>query len=265
MKPDRETENIQLYLGDCLEIMPTLPEKSVDLILADLPFGTTACKWDFIIPLEQLWMKYKQIIKDYKAIVLFCQEPFSSILVCSNLEQFKYMWYWQKSRPSGHVNAKLKPLKDIVDIAIFSSGTTANGCEKTNMPYFPQGTVPIAERWERPKSYMNDSGVSPQRKNSHKPRIRRTKNYPRQVLSFGVVHNVGLLHPTQKPVPLLEYLIQTYTNEGETVLDNVMGSGSTGVACVNTNRNFIGMELDEHYFQVAQERIENHKPQLKLF
>ena len=249
--------NTVLYHGDCLEIMPILPllYGPVDMVLADPPYGTTACKWDSIIPLEPMWAQLKRVIKPNGAAVLFGSEPFSSLLRASNLSEFKYDWYWRKSRPSGFTNAKLKPLKDIEVISVFSDGATANGSQK-NMLYFPQGLEDANVEWSRPRIYTgSDKGVSPSRKNHALRRVIEKTGYPRQVLDFANP-NKDVLHPTQKPVALMEYLIRTYTNEGDTVLDFTMGSGTTGVACHNTNRKFIGIELEETYFNVAKERIE---------
>lgn len=244
----------ELYQGDCLDLMRGLPDRSIDLILCDLPYGTTACKWDVIIPFDPLWEQYKRIIKPNCPIVLFGDEPFSSVLRLSNLDWYKYDWYWRKSRPSGFVNAKLKPLKDIETISVFSEGATANGSRK-NMPYFPQGLQEANVEWKRPKHYMDgDKGVNPARKSHSLSRTIEKTGYPRQVLDFSNP-NSDVLHPTQKPVPLLEYLIRTYTQEGDVVLDNCMGSGSTGVACLNTGRRFIGIEKDSQYFSVATKRI----------
>ena len=249
------TSNIQLYQGDCLEVMKNIPDKSVDLVLTDPPYGTTACKWDSIIPLEPMWKEIRRITKPNSAIVLFGQEPFSSLLRVSNLEMFKYDWYWRKSRPSGFVNAKLKPLKDIEVISVFSKGATANG-SKNNMVYFPQGLERVDQEWSRPEHYMEgDRGVNPARKSHKLSRVIENAGYPRQILDFPN-SNKGLLHPTQKPVALMEYLIKTYSNEGMTVLDFCAGSGTTGVAAKNLNRDFIGIEMDEGYFKIAQERIE---------
>lgn len=207
-----------------------------------------------MIPFEPLWEQYKRVIKKNAAIVLFGQEPFSSLLRCSNLGMFKYDWYWRKTRPSGFTNAKLKPLKDIEIISVFSTGKTANGSEN-NMPYFPQGLKDINLEWKRPKHYEDgDKGVNPSRKSHKLERTIEKGGYPRQVLDYPNPNN-EVLHPTQKPVALLEYLIKTYTNEGEVILDSTMGSGSTGVAAKNTNRKFIGIELDEGYFGIAKDRI----------
>lgn len=246
--------NIQLYQGDCLEVMKNIPDHSVDLVLTDPPYGTTSCSWDSIIPLEPMWKELKRITKSSSAIVLFGQEPFSSLLRVSNLAMFKYDWYWRKSRPSGFTNAKLKPLKDIEVISVFSTGVTANG-SKNNMPYFPQGLEKVDKEWNRPEHYMDgDRGVNPTRKSHKLSRVIENTGYPRQVLDFSN-SNKGLVHPTQKPVALMEYLIKTYSNEGDIVVDFALGSGTTGVACVNTNRNFIGIEKDEGYFKIAQDRI----------
>ena len=243
---------IDLRQGDCLELMKDIPDKSIDMILCDLPYGTTACKWDIVIPFEPLWEQYNRIIKDNGAIVLFGNEPFTSMLICSNLKGFKYRWDWNKKIPSGMGYAKYRPMQQTEDIAVF----TKNG-EKT--VYNPQ----MIKREKPIKSGGNSiqAGVySGFKCMGEGKEYKKTYDYknPVTLLEFDKIRR-GSLHPTQKPVDLLEYLIKTYTNEGETVLDNTMGSGSTGVACINTNRNFIGMELDENYFNIAKERIENHK------
>lgn len=245
---------MQLIQGDCLENMAAIPSNSVDMILCDLPYGTTACKWDLVIPFQSLWNAYRRVIKKYRPILLFGDEPFSSLLRVSNLDWYKYDWYWRKSRPAGFTNAKLKPLKDIETISVFSEGTTANGSAK-NMPYFPQCVQDCDIDWKRPQRYMSgDKGVNPARKSHSLVRKITKAGYPRQVLDFANP-NAEVLHPTQKPVNLMEYLICTYTDEGDTVLDNCMGSGTVGVACINKNRRFIGIELDPKYFQVSQERL----------
>ena len=246
----------KLYNDDCIEAMKGIPEGSIDLVLTDPPYGTTACKWDSVIPFEPMWKELKRITKPKSAIVLFGQEPFSSYLRISNIEWYKYDWYWKKSRPSGFINSKLKPLKDIEQILVFSSGTTANKSNR-NMPYFPQGLQDCNIEWSRPKHYVDgDKGVNPSRQSHKLNRVITKEGYPRQILEFSN-SNKSVLHPTQKPVALLEYLIKTYTNEGELVIDFTMGSGSTGVACVSTNRNFIGIEKDEEYFKIAEQRIAN--------
>ena len=248
---------INLYNGDCLELMKDIPSGSVDLVLTDPPYGTTACKWDSVIPLEPMWKELKRVIKPNGAIVLFGQEPFSSLLRVSNLEMFKYDWYWRKSRPSGFVNAKLKPLKDVEIISVFSIGATANG-SKNNMTYFPQGLEKVDKEWSRPERYMaGDKGVNPARKSHKLNRVIENTGYPRQVLDFPNT-NKGLLHPTQKPVELMEYLIKTYSKEGDTILDFTMGSSTTAIASLNTNRNFIGIEKDENYFNIGVNRVKEH-------
>lgn len=244
-----------IYLGDCLELMRGIPDKSVDMILCDLPYGTTSCKWDIIIPFPSLWMEYKRIIKDNKAIVLFGDEPFSSFLRTSNLDHYKYDWYWRKTRPAGFTNAKLKPLKDIETISVFSNGATANGSIR-NMIYNPQGLKDCGVEWSRPKIYLDgDKGVNPARK-SHKlnRKIEKT-GYPRQILDFPNPNN-EVLHPTQKPLALIEYLVKTYTEDGDLVLDNCMGSGTTCLAAKNLGRQFIGIEKEEKYFEIAKRRLE---------
>ena len=242
---------IKLLQGDCLKLMQDIPDKSIDMILCDLPYGTTACKWDSVIPFEPLWEQYKRIIKDNGAICLFGSEPFSSKLRLSNLKNYKYDWVWEKTKPSGHLNAKKQPLRKYENISVFY---------KKQSTYNPQGLVYGCFNNNRPSrskkikgeytfGIERDFGIS------------NATNYPSNILVYSNRNNNNL-HPTQKPVELLEYLIKTYTNEGEVVLDNCMGSGSTGVACINTNRNFIGMELDENYFNIAKERIEEIEEQL---
>ncbi len=245
-----------LHKGDCLELMKNIPDGSIDMILCDLPYGTTACKWDSVIPFEPLWEQYNRIIKDNGAIVLFCSEPFTSSLIVSNLKGFKYRWDWNKKIPSGIGYAKYRPMQQTEDIAVFAR----NG-KKT--AYNPQ----MIKRGKPIKSGGNSkqAGVYHGFKcmGEGKP-YKKTYEYknPVTLIEFGKVRR-GALHPTQKPVALLEYLIKTYTNEGDTVLDNCMGSGSTGVACVNTGRNFIGMELDDKYFDIAVQRIAEAERKIK--
>ena len=225
---------IDLMNGDCLELMKTIPDGSVDMVLTDPPYGTTACKWDSIIPLEPMWEQLKRVIKPNGVIVLFGSEPFSSILRVSNLKQYKYDWVWCK-RPVNFLNAKKQPLRKTERISVFGGST-----------YNPQGLVA--------KIRLNKRSNSTETNGKHGlSNLSEYTNYPTDVLEF--IGERGL-HPTQKPVALMEYLIKTYTNEGETVLDFTMGSGTTGVACKNLNRNFIGIELDETYFKIAKKRIE---------
>lgn len=237
-----EGNDVWLMKGDCLERMKEIPDNSVDLVLTDPPYGTTACKWDSVIDLALMWKELKRIIKPNKTIILFGQEPFCSVVRCSNLNEYKYDWHWRKSRPSGFTNAKLKPLKDLENIMVFSEGKTANG-SKNNMPYYPQGLEDCNIEWNRPRVYLDgDRGVSPARKNSKTTRVISKKGYPRQILDFPNPNN-NSIHPTQKPIELMEYMIKTYTHEGETVLDFTIGSGATIKAANNLNRNSIGIEM----------------------
>ncbi len=236
---------IQLYKGDCLEIMKSIPDKSIDMILCDLPYGKTKCKWDKIIPFSQLWELYERIIKPNRAIILFGSEPFSSKLRLSNLKWYKYDWVWDKVKPSGHLNAKIMPMQQQENIMVFGNG---------KLQYYPI-MIPqkhrISKNYIQTKSDIYGKEVTVERVT--------TAKYPKSIISFSNASQKGKLHPNQKPIALLEYLIKTYTNEGETVLDNCMGSGSTGMACKNTNRNFIGIEIDETYFSTAKSIIEELK------
>lgn len=246
--------NIQLYQGDCLEIMKQIPDKSIDMILCDLPYNTTSCKWDKLIPVEQLWNEYERIIKDDGAIVLFGTEPFSSKMRLSNEKLYKYDYKWIKSKVGNFLNAKNSPMKKYEDIMVFSKGTIANGSKRL-MKYYPQGLIEVNRECSNKGKSRKGTTIEdrPSRQGNY---VQKFTNYPNNILNFNSEDG---LHPTQKPVALLEHLIKTYTNENEIVLDNCMGSGSTGVACLNTNRKFIGIELDEKYFEIAKNRIENHK------
>ena len=244
---------INLMHGDCLELMKTIPDGSVDLILTDPPYGTTACKWDSVIPFEPMWAELKRIIKPNGAIVLFGSEPFSSALRISNIKQYKYDWVWEKSRALGFMNAKNKPMNKHENISVFSFGSCANG-SKNKMVYNPQDLEPLNKVVRGRKSSAADKDGHNFGRKSHKEELlQEWTNYPSQILRFASEGKT--VHPTQKPIALLEYLIKTYTQEGETVLDFTMGSGSTGVAAKNTNRKFIGIELDDGYFSTAKERI----------
>ena len=238
---------MKLMLGDCLERMKELPDGSVDLVLTDPPYGTTACKWDSVIPLEPMWKELKRIIKPNGAIVLFAAQPFTSVLISSNLKGFKYDWTWRKPKGTGHLNAKKMPMRDKEDIVVFYDKQCVYN------PQFTKGTP------YKDKAGKNHSDTTSMTDNYGAYTNFRNDNeglrYPKQVIEFGVVER-GTVHPTQKPIALMEYLIKTYTNESELVLDFTMGSGTTGVACVNTNRNFIGIERDEGYFKIAEDRIE---------
>ena len=327
----------KLYKGDCLEIMSKLPEKSVDLILCDLPYGVTECKWDSVIPFESLWAEYKRVLKMGGTAVLFGNQPFTSQLINSNLNDFSHIWYWKKNYATGHLLAKYQPLRNIEEICVFRCNSPAKNNEgqhenlrnyffdelkksglkrkdidkilncQMSSHYFTWGQqfeIPSEEKYktlqtetgffQRPfeeiqteyqggkvessnQHTYNPQGVTDMEKpkikveteNNRnkfypgvKPKIyKQTKTgYPKNLLEItGVTVDKNRLHPTQKPVELLEYLIKTYSNEGDTVLDNCMGSGSTGIACKNTNRNFIGIELDEKYFNIACNRLEERQ------
>jgi len=230
--------------------MDKIADKSIDMILCDLPYGTTACKWDSVIPFEPLWKHYERIIKDNGAIVLTASQPFTSILTCSNLKWFKYEWIWKKTRYTGNLNATRMPLKAHESILIFAKGKTKYYPIKTDAPEHL-----IDKRKNVNPSVVKDGGAY----NGSKGYINIRKKdegtrYPTSVQEFKNPNN-NSLHPTQKPIELMEYLIKTYTNEGETVLDNCMGSGTTGVACKKTGRHFIGIEKDEKYFKLAVERV----------
>ena len=234
--------NIELYNGDCLELMKNIPDKSIDMILCDLPYGTTRNKWDSIIPLDKLWVRYNRIIKDNGAIVLFAQTPFDKVLGTSNLRLLRYEWIWEKEQGTGFLNAKKMPMKKHENILVFYKKLpTYNPQMREGKPY---------------KNTRSDKNLRCSNYGSAKEcfvKVEHIGRYPISILNFE--RDKEKLHTTQKPVALLEYLIKTYTNENETVLDNCMGSGSTGIACINTNRNFIGIELDNNYFNIAKERI----------
>ena len=231
---------IKLLQGDCLELMKDISDGSIDMILCDLPYGITKCKWDSVIPFDSLWAQYNRVIKDNGAIVLFAQGVFTHKLAMSNISHYKYEWIWRKRFATGFLNSKKIPLRAHENILVFYKKPP------TYNPQFTQG-----------KPYKTKNGaLSPvyDKNFASVETVSDGRRYPIDVLDFKIEKG---LHPTQKPVALLEYLIKTYTNEGETVMDNCMGSGSCGVACVNTNRNFIGMELDKTYFDIAKQRIEN--------
>ena len=237
--------DIELWQGDCLELMKDIPDKSVDMILCDLPYGTTHNKWDSIIPFESLWGIYKRVIKDNGAICLFGQGAFTANLIMSNISMYRYDLVWEKTKAGGFLNAKRMPLQAHENISIFYKKLP------TYNPQMEQGK-PYTK-----KAVTNGDGNNYGKFNRvGQVHINNGERFPRSVIKISN-DNHKSLHPTQKPVALLEYLIKTYTNEGETVLDNCMGSGSTGVACKNLNRKFIGIELDENYFNIAKGRIDN--------
>lgn len=241
---------IDIKQGDCLELMKEIPDKSIDMILCDLPYGTTHNKWDMVIPLDKLWEQYKNIIKDNGAIVLFAQMPFAATLVNAESKLFRYEWVWHKTMATGFLNANKMPLRAHENILVFY---------KKLPTYNPQKTKgkPYVKGWMNHHTDNYGEQVKTWAENKSGDR------YPVDVIKFSNGNHKSI-HPTQKPVDLLEYLIKTYTNEGETVLDNCMGSGSTGVACLNTNRNFIGYELDTNYFNIAKERLEQHENKITI-
>lgn len=248
---------IDLFHGDCLQVMKDIPDGSVDMVLTDPPYGTTACNWDGVIPFELMWEQLKRVTKKNGAIVMTASQPFTSALVMSNAKMFKYCWVWEKSRPTGHVHAKNKPMKKHEDVLVFSAGTTVHASQsESRMTYNPQGLLRKSVPTIRKAGGSSDSVMSARA--SHRDTIQEFEGYPNSIMQFASEGNT--VHPTQKPVVLMEYLIKTYSNEGETVLDFTMGSGTTGVAAKNINRNFIGIELDDKYFQIAKNRIESANP-----
>lgn len=235
----------ELHMGDCLEVMKSIPAGSVDMILCDLPYGTTACKWDTVIPFEPLWAQYRRIAKRNAAIVLTASQPFTTALIASNFGEFKHSWVWDKATISNPMQAKRQPLRQHEDVLVFCVG---------GLPpvYVPQKTdLHKTTKWKQAKQH-SDAAIPGTVGATGEVRGK----YPKTIIRFPAAKLVGrTVHPTQKPVALMEYLIRTYTNEGNMVLDNCMGSGTTGVACMNTGRRFIGIEMDAGYFQIAQNRI----------
>jgi site-specific DNA-methyltransferase (adenine-specific) len=233
--------------------MKLIADGSIDMILCDLPYGTTSCSWDSVIPFEPLWKQYRRIIKDRGAIVLTASQPFTTALIASNMEWFKYCWVWEKSICGDIFNAKNKPLKKHEDICVFSNGTTANRSSR-RMPYYPQGLRSTDKTVKNKETVRAFFAPRP----SHEETYRQTQTgYPTSILKFP--NDRGGFHPTQKPIALFEYLIRTYTNPGEVVLDNCIGSGTTAIASINADRRYIGFETDAGYFKSAQERIQRHK------
>jgi site-specific DNA-methyltransferase (adenine-specific) len=245
----------RIYNEDCLEGMKRIPDGSVDMILCDLPYGTTACKWDNVIPFEPLWTEYKRLIKDNGAICLFSSQPFTTKLINSNFDMFKYCWYWKKSKPNGWQHSKNKPMTAIEEVCVFSKAPMGHisllGDKR--MRYYPQGITSIGNKTISKVKHGRTMGARP---NQIGKEYEAFTGFPHNVLEYPNIVGKQALHPTQKPVELMEYLIRTYTNESELVLDNCMGSGTTAIACINTNRNYIGFELDKHYCDIANERIQ---------
>jgi len=232
---------IDLRLGDCLEVMKTIEDNSIDAVICDLPYGTTQCKWDNIIPFKELWNEYNRIVKINGAIVLFGSEPFSSFLRTSNIKSYKYDWIWKKPKGTGHLNAKRMPMNDVETISVFY---------RKQCVYNPQFTEGKPYKSKSGKSSFDGYG-----KDNRKGNDNNGKRYPKRLLEFNVVER-NTLHSTQKPLELIEYLVKTYTNENDTILDNTMGSGTTMLACKNLNRNGIGIEKDPQYYAVAVARVD---------
>ena len=265
---------LKLYQGDCLVEMNKITEDSVDLILCDLPYGTTDRKgikdkgdnrllaWDTVIPLDKLWEQYKRVLKPNGTVVLTADQPFTSQLIVSNIDWFKYEWIWKKRKTTGFLLANYRPMKQTEDIVVFSpAGAAAASRNGGNMTYNPQGLIEKKVKKKNNAKRLGKFLHNPEHMGAGNKLLHDTEyeqkytNYPSEMIEFGLDKNI--IHPTQKPVALMEYLIRTYTNEGEVVLDNCMGSGTTGVACVNTNRKFIGIEMNDNYFQLASDRINN--------
>jgi len=267
--------NVDLINGDCLVEMRSIEEHSIDLILCDLPYGTTdrkgseskknagsrLLKWDTVIPLDKLWLEYKRVLKPRGAVVLTADQPFTSKLILSNVEWFKYEWIWKKKKTTGFLLANYRPMKQTEDVVVFSpAGAAAASKNGKNMTYNPQGLIEKRVKKKNNPKRLGKFLHNPKFMGENNKLLHETEyeqkytNYPSEIIEFGLDKNV--VHPTQKPVALMEYLIKTYSNENETVLDNCIGSGTTGVACVNTNRNFIGIERDEKYYDTAKSRID---------
>lgn len=240
----------KIYNEDCLEGMKKIEDKSIDMILCDLPYGTTKCRWDNIIPLDKLWEEYKRIIKDEGTIVLTGSQIFTTLVIEKNKEMFRYEWIWVKNNCTGFLQAKYRPLKNHENIMVFS---------KKQGKYNPQGVVKV-QRYHKAKQHRGGriiQGDAYEKQVLQKDYVQEYSNYPKSVIHFD--REVNTIHPTQKPLALFEYLIKTYTDEGDIVLDNCIGSGTTAVACIRTNRNYIGFELDNEYYSKALERIKNER------
>ena len=247
----------ELYCGDCLAVMPSIPDSSIDLILCDLPYGTSVVhKWNKALPLEKLWEEYERIIKPNGVICLFGTQPFTSQLICSNIKLFRYLWLWKKETPTGFLNANYKPLNAIEEIAVFSKAKVGS-LSKNPIPYHPPTlkavdkvkTNKVGNTWRSTMGYKSENNQL----NSGAEYVQKFTNYPTTILEYA--REKEQIHPTQKPTDLLEFLIETYTNENDIVLDNCMGSGSTGVACINTNRRFIGIEKERYFYEIAHSRL----------
>ncbi len=269
-------QQVTLHQGDCLIEMDKITEDSVDLILCDLPYGTTDRKgikdkgdnrllaWDTVIPLDKLWDQYKRVLKPNGTVVLTADQPFTSQLIVSNIDWFKYEWIWRKKKTTGFLLANYRPMKQTEDVVVFSpAGAAAASRHGGNMTYNPQGLIEKRVKKKNSAKRLGKFLHNPEHMGAGNKLLHDTDyeqkytNYPSEIIEFGL--DKDSIHPTQKPVALMEYLIKTYTNEGEVVLDNCMGSGTTGVACINTNRKFIGIEMNDDYFNMAADRINNIK------
>lgn len=263
-------EEYKLYNGDCLAVMDKLIEQGVkvDAVICDPPYGTTACKWDTVIPFDEMWNRLNKLIKPTGAIALFATEPFATKLRMSNLNNYRYDWYCIKTKPSLYQHAKNRPMRAVENACVFSKSKWGHKSQLRDkrMEYNPQGISSIGVKTVTKN--FNAGGVVGERPNQIGKQYEAFTGFPNDVLEFKSITGKSCLHPTQKPIALLEYLIKTYTNKGDLVLDFTMGSGSTGVACINTNRKFIGVEIDEKYFNIAKDRIEAatlSNKQTKLF
>lgn len=254
-----DEEPIKIIQGDCLEVMKNIEDESVDMILCDLPYGTSACSWDSVIDLKKLWEQYKRIIKPQGAIVLFSQQPFTSILILSNLEMYKYNWVWEKENGTNFLNSHYQPLKVTEDICVFGKlGCSWN--KQGNMQYFPQFEqgkpyTCISGKQKSDSAVVRGGAGGREEIDGHET-ISDGKRYPKNLIRFN--RDKEKLHPTQKPLGLCEYLVKTYSSEGQIVLDNTCGSGTTALACKNLNRKCIGIELSEEYCKIAEARIKAH-------
>ena len=255
--------NYRLFHGDCLDIMPTLEAGSIDAIICDPPYGTTACKWDSVIPFEPMWANIKRLIKPRGVAVLFGSEPFSSTLRLSNMDWYKYDWVWRKSKPNGWQHAKNKPMKADEDIIVFSPASMGHASKlgDNRMPYYPQGVRSCGKNVVSAVFHGRTMGARP---NQVGKVYEAFTGFPSNILDFANITGINAIHPTQKPVELMAYLIRTYTNPGETVLDFTMGSGTTGVAAIQEGRRFVGIEKDAGYFEIAQRRISEATQQPSL-
>lgn len=240
-----EMELNKIYQGDCLELMKEIPDKSIDMILCDLPYGTTWAKWDSIIDIERLWKEYNRVIKDNCAIALFSTQPFTTKLISSNLKNYKYTWYWDKNNCGNFLNAKRQPLRKIEEVNVFNKHR-----------YYPQGL----RDYNKIRGRGSSSETTMQ--NYENTWLQKKTGYPNNLLHYDIERKG--IHPTAKPVSLMEYLIKTYTKEGDIVLDNCIGGGATAVAAINTNRNWIGMELEQEYVEIANKRISEHLESLRM-